>query len=52
MGVCVAQSQRMFQNLGGKKLSALINDWEKNIAYWEESKQTKDFSCKYDSFQL
>ena len=34
----------------GKKLSALINDWENNITCWEESKQNETFAGKCDSF--
>ena len=54
ISICVAQSQRMFWKPGpscrGKKLSDMINDWENNISYWEEYKQSKAFACKYDSF--
>ena len=42
-GTCV--TQRKFENQGFitevTKISALINDWENIIAYWEESKQSK-----------
>ena len=44
--ICVAQ--RNFENQGPitevKKISALINDWENIIAYWEESKQNEAFT--------
>ena len=30
---------------GSKKNSALINDWEKVLAFWKESKQSKAFLC-------
>ena len=52
IGICVAQSQRTFDNQGliTKKISALINDWENNIAYWEESKQSKALVGKCNSF--
>ena len=29
---------------------ALINDWEDNIAYWEESKESEASTNKCDSF--
>ena len=49
--VCVAQ--RKFENQGRitevKVISALINDWENIIAYWEESKQSEAFVDKCNS---
>ena len=36
--------------LTGKKISALLNDWENNIAYWEECKQNQVLTSKCHSF--
>ena len=35
----------------GKKISALVNDWENNIIYWEESKQSETLAGECNSFQ-
>ena len=49
--ICAAQ--RKFEHQGFikevKQISALINDWENIIAYWEESKQRKALADKCDS---
>ena len=54
ISICVAQSQKTFGNQGllteVKKISPLINDWENNIAYWEEAKQSEALAGKCDSF--
>ena len=46
MGIFVAQSQRTFENQG----LILYNDWENNIPYWKESKQSEAFADKRDLF--
>ena len=42
-GICVAQNQRTFENQGhrGKKLFALINDWENDNAYGKYSSKVR-----------
>ena len=53
ISIC-AQIQIMFENQGlitdFKKISALINDVENNIAYWKECKQRKALAGKCDLF--
>ena len=55
LGIYAAQSQRMFKNQGlfiqvKRYLSALISDWENNIPYFEESKQSEALTGKCNSF--
>ena len=56
LGICDVQSQETFLNQGSirkvKKLSVLINDWENNIGYWEQCKQSKVLSRKCVSFHI
>ena len=50
--LCCSESKKIWESgpQRGKKISALINDWENIIAYWEESKQSKALAGKCDSF--